>query len=119
MMPADDKVRPDGNEPLTNDQVGDVQFDSSNVCLYDWSTVALGKDLVVIWQLPGAALMVMLSVCVTWLPPDGVTPTVNEEVPAVVGVPLMTPADDKLRPAGNAPLTNAQVGGVQFDSDNV
>ena len=63
--------------------------------------------------------MAMLSACVTWLPPDAVTPTVNDEVPAAVGVPVMTPAVDNLRPAGKAPLTKTQVFEVQFDSDSV
>ena len=33
-------------------------------------------------------------------PPEA-TPTVNDDVPAVVGVPVIAPSDDRLNPAGN------------------
>ena len=36
--------------------------------------------------------------------PESVTWTVKLKVPAVVGVPVIVPAVDKLRPVGNVPL---------------
>jgi len=38
-----------------------------------------------------------------------VTRTVKLEVPAVVGVPLKTPAPDRLRPAGSVPADTDQL----------
>ena len=57
-----------------------------------------------------AELMVMLNACDAFgaVPFDAVTVPVN--VPAVVGVPLSTPAEVKVRPAGSAPAVRLKVG---------
>ena len=43
---------------------------------------------------------------------ESVTFTVNEEVPAVVGVPLICPEPFTVRPAGREPELNDQLYGV-------
>ena len=49
-----------------------------------------------------------------------VTWTVKLEVPAADGVPLITPADDSVRPAGSAPaVTDQAKGGVPPVAVNV
>ena len=42
-------------------------------------------------------------------PELSLTCTVNDEAPGVVGDPLITPAPDKVNPAGNAPDRTDQV----------
>jgi hypothetical protein len=52
----------------------------------------------------GAGAIVMLSAFEAVWPTLSVTFTVKENVPATVGVPLITPVDDaKVRPAGKLP----------------
>lgn len=52
------------------------------------------------------------NVCVAVRDPLSVTPTVKFEVPALVGVPLITPAVDSDNPAGKVPVETAQVYGA-------
>jgi hypothetical protein len=40
---------------------------------------------------------------------ESVTLTVMDEVPLAVGVPLMAPAEDKVKPAGNVPEARLQL----------
>ncbi len=54
-----------------------------------------------------SATMVMLNACVTDAGVESVACTVIGYVPAVVGVPLITPADDSVRVGGNGPLPPA------------
>jgi hypothetical protein len=55
----------------------------------------------------------MLNGIVAVLFAASVTFTVNETVPAVVGVPEITPVDaTRLNPAGNVPALTVQVYGV-------
>ena len=54
--------------------------------------------------------MVMLKFCVASGAVPFVAVTVPVKVPAVVGVPLITPAELKVRPAGKAPLVTLKVG---------
>ncbi len=54
-----------------------------------------------------------VNVWVAVAPVESVTLTVNVNVPASVGVPLMIPVEDKARPGGSDPDTTDQVlGGV-------
>lgn len=45
-------------------------------------------------------------------PPESATRTVKLDVPRALGVPLITPAADKVRPAGRLPLATDQVYGA-------
>ena len=57
-----------------------------------------------------AALTAMLNAFVAVLFAASVTFTVNETVPAVVGVPEITPVEAaRLNPAGNVPALRLQV----------
>ena len=64
-------------------------------------TTPTGSDVVVIESAP---LIVIESACIAVRPPLSVTPTVKLEVPAVVGVPPITPVGDNDNPGGNAPI---------------
>jgi hypothetical protein len=66
----------------------------------------MGKVASVTWSGP---LMVMLKAPVAVLLAESVTFTVNGYVPTVVGVPLMTPAAEKVRPGGRLPETGVVV----------
>ena len=56
----------------------------------------------------GAGAMTSPHALVVAVAPDeSVTLTVKLNVPNAVGVPLSTPAADKVRPAGNVPLKSA------------
>ena len=55
------------------------------------------------------AATVMLSDLVAVVPRLSVTLTVKAEVPAAVGVPLMAPAPERVRPAGRVPLLMLQL----------
>ena len=72
--------------------------------------VATGSgDVVVICK---GTVMVKLKALSDEDPIASVTLTVKLEVPPTVGVPLMTPDDDTLRPEARLPLTNDHVYGV-------
>jgi hypothetical protein len=72
------------------------------------------KDDVVIWTGVTAAATVILrlaeALCTGEL--ESVTFTVNEAVPAVVGVPLTTPPLLSVNPVGNAPALIDQLYGL-------
>jgi hypothetical protein len=59
-----------------------------------------------------AAATAILKAFVPVLFAASVTCTVNETVPAVVGVPEITPGDVRLNPAGNVPALTLQLYGV-------
>ena len=64
----------------------------------------------VIWTGVTPAATAMLNAFVAVLFAASVTFTVNDTVPAVVGVPEITPVDaTRLSPAGNAPALTLQV----------
>ena len=56
-------------------------------------------------------LTTMESACVAVAPNASVTRTVKFDVPAVVGLPEMTPAADRVSPAGSEPDASDQVSG--------
>ena len=73
-------------------------------------TVPLGREAVVTCRAGTAAFMVRLSVpLVAVRAAESVTLTVMDEVPLAVGVPLMAPAEDKVKPAGNVPEARLQL----------
>ena len=57
----------------------------------------------------GGAVMVTESGRVTDCEPLSATRTVKLELPAVVGVPLITPVPDSVKPAGKDPEVTDQV----------
>ena len=69
-----------------------------------------GSDVVVI--VGGAGKLIVIDsgfVAVSCGFPESRTRKVGEDVPVVVGVPLITPDELRLRPAGNEPLLISQV----------
>jgi hypothetical protein len=110
ITPAALKLNPVGKPPLLSDQVnGDVPPDSVSVCEYATETSPAGNDAVVT---DGAAAMTRVNDLVEVAPTLSVTFTVNVEEPAVVGVPLSTPAELKVNPAGAVPEEIVHVYGV-------
>ena len=68
----------------------------------------------------GAGLIVMRSALVAdWLA-ESATRAVKSKSPAVVGVPLIAPAEERLSPVGSAPAATLQVkGGVPPVADKL
>ena len=68
----------------------------------------------------GAGLMVIRSsFVVDWLA-ESPARAVKSKLPAVVGLPLIAPAEERVRPVGKAPAARLQVkGGVPPVADNV
>ena len=72
----------------------------------------------VVIESPG--LTVIESACIAARPPLSVTPTVKFELPAVVGVPPITPVGDNANPGGNVPIArDHEYAGVPPDAVNV
>ena len=105
------KLKPAGNVPALTLQVyGAVPLLACNVVEYAVPVVPPGNDVVVIVGGCGAAAIAILSAFVAELFAASVTFTVNDEVPAVVGVPEIAPVDAvKLKPAGNVPALRLHV----------
>jgi hypothetical protein len=105
-----DKLRPAGSVPPVCRQVyGAVPPDTPMVAVYGTPTVAPGSvDNVSVNPL---GRMVRLTGPVTVLIGlvESVAVTVRFSVPAAVGVPVMRQPEPSVRPAGNEPLTIAQL----------
>ncbi len=94
------RLKPSGKLPNAIAQVtGATAPDAARVVEYDAPAVAFGKLDVVI---TGLELTVICSACVSVALASSCTFTVNDAVPAPVGVPLITPALLSVRPAGSA-----------------
>ena len=76
-------------------------------CEYATLTVPAGKDAVVIVR--SEELIVIDSALVDDCELLSATPTVKFDVPAVVGVPLITPPEEINRPAGKDPPASDHV----------
>lgn len=101
------KLNPAGRAPdVMLHEYGVDPPDAANVAEYAVLTVPLGSEVVVTVGGCGAASIVMLralvAVCSGEL--ESATLTVNDEAPAPVGVPVMSPAVESPSPAGSAPL---------------
>ena len=99
--PSDDNVRPAGSEPLV---VVNVNGPVPPVVVIAW---VYGKPTVVTGKVLGSrAKSITLSeqVSLPLKPLESVTETVKVAGPITVGVPLSTPSDDSVRPAGNVSL---------------
>jgi hypothetical protein len=102
---------PAGKEPELIDQLyGVVPPLACNVVEYVVPTVPAGSEVVVTVGGCAAAATAILSAFVAVLLAASVIFTVNEMVPAVVGVPEITPAEAaRLNPAGNVPVLRLQL----------
>ena len=109
ITPAGLIVKPAGKLPDEISQVIGVAPVAASVSLYAIPTVPLGKVVVVITG--GAGLMRMLSALESLLA-TFVALTVKLDVPAVVGVPVITPPTSILKPAGKLPPEMSQVIGA-------
>ena len=115
MAPVDaTRLSPAGSVPaLTLQLYGVVPPLACSVVEYAVPAVPLGKDVVVTVGGCAAAATAMLNALVPVLFAASVTCTVNDAVPAVVGVPEITPvAATKLNPAGSVPALTLQLYGV-------
>ena len=104
-------VSPAGREPALIDQLyGVVPPLACNVVEYAVPTVPPGSDEVVTVGGCAAAATAMLNAFVAVLFAASFTWTVNDKVPAAVGVPEITPVDEtRLNPAGKVPALTTQV----------
>jgi len=83
---------------------------AASVALYAVPTVPPGREVVVTCKAATAAFTVSPSVpLVAVRESESVTLMLMEEVPLAVGVPLMTPVEDKVEPAGREPEARLQV----------
>jgi hypothetical protein len=107
ICPALLNVSPTGNAPEDIDQLyGAVPPLAESVAKYAVPTCPPTKDEVVIWTgVAPAVAIAMLKLFVVLCAGElaSVTLTVNEAVPAAVGVPLICPALLSVSPTGNAP----------------
>jgi hypothetical protein len=112
MTPPVERLSPAGNDPLASDHEYDgVPPDAPKVCEYPAPTVPAGSDEVVIPN-PGGLIVSDIAAVVETEAPS-VTLTVKLDDPAEPGVPDIAPPADRLRPAGNDPLsTDHEYGGV-------
>jgi hypothetical protein len=108
-----DNVRPAGGVPVVTDHAyGGVPPVASKLCEYEVPTAPFGRgDAVVIESGGGSTVRTNDFVVIcdalsrTW--------TVKFAVPAVVGVPVITPAADNVRSAGGVPdVTDHKYGGA-------
>jgi hypothetical protein len=108
------RLNPAGGAPaLTLQLYGVVPPLACSAVEYAVPAVPPGSDVVVTVGACCAAATAMLSAFVPVLFAASVTCTVNDAVPAVVGVPEIAPVDaTRLNPAGNVPALTLQVNGV-------
>ena len=108
------RLNPAGNVPaLTLQLYGVVPPLACSVVEYAVPAVPPGNDVVVTVGGCAAAATAILNAFVPVLFAASVTCTVNDTVPAVVGVPEITPVDaTRLNPAGSVPALTLQLYGV-------
>lgn len=104
------RLRPLGNCPALMVHVyGDVPPDADRLAEYALLTVAPAIELVLmesVGVVGGAAATAILNPMVAFctVPVESTAWTVKLYVPDVVGVPLITPLAERLKPVGNCPL---------------
>ena len=104
MMPALDSVRPAGNAPELRDHVyPGVPPLAAKAAEYPVPSSPAASEVVVIASLVAVTLMERLTVCVCAGDPLSATSTVKFAEPLEVGVPEITPAEERARPAGKLP----------------
>lgn len=112
MTPAADKLSPVGSEPPEIDQLyGVFPPVAPSVALYEVFICAVGSTGVVICSDATERVMVMLrfavALCAGEL--ESVTFTVDENVPALVGIPPIWPELLRLKPVGREPELTDQL----------
>jgi hypothetical protein len=115
IWPAALRFNPAGNDPADKDQLyGVVPPLAARVAEYPLFTCPPGSDEVVMLTggTTAATAMLRLAVAVLAGALESATRTVNETVPAAVGVPVIWPAALRLNPAGNDPPDKDQLYGV-------
>lgn len=110
IVPVDERVSPGGRDPEESAKVyGAVPPEALNAALYGVPTVPAGG-------VPPTVMtgqeMVMVNPALPGQELASVTLTVKELVPAVVGVPEMTPAELMVRPGGRVPELMLKVYGA-------
>jgi hypothetical protein len=112
MTPPELKLKPAGRLPVCRFQLyGVTPPVAASVCEYAVPTAPLGRLAVVTDRSTGIA-MDSAFVAVSAGACESVTRTVKFDVPAVVGVPDITPPELKDSPAGSVPEANDQLYGV-------
>ena len=105
------ETQPTGHQPVTCTVEGLIGATGAV------GVVVLGAvvDVVVVGTVqPAATVMLSSCVAITCGELESATCTVKGKVPAVVGVPLITPDDESVKPGGNFPTetTDQAYGGV-------
>jgi hypothetical protein len=111
IAPPELSVRPVGNAPAVTDQVyGNVPPVAANFAEYDLLSLPTLSVVVVTDTLTSGAT-VMESACDTGVDPaESSARTVNEDVPATVGVPVMRPVvRASFNPLGRVPWVTVYV----------
>ena len=109
------RVRPAVREPELSDQLyGVLPPLAESVAEYGLLVCALDSDEVVICTgaTEAAMVIVRLAVALCTGEVESLTFTVNDEVPAAVGVPLICPELPRVSPAGREPELSDQLYGV-------
>jgi hypothetical protein len=102
ISPVAARIKPAGNVPLSRLHTMVPVPVAASFAVYAVPTVPPINDVVMIVGAPPGALIVMDNDLVS-VPISLVAFTVKVDFPAVVGVPEITPAVVRLKPAGNAP----------------
>jgi hypothetical protein len=111
ITPAVERLKPVGNAPESMLHVIGVSPVAVSVWLYAVPTEPPANVVVVIVGATGAGAIVIEN-CLVSLPAALAALTVKLNVFAVVGVPEITPAVERLKPVGNAPESMLHVIGV-------
>lgn len=111
-------VSPAGRLPEAIDHVTDDEL-AASTAEYDAPLVPAGRLVVVIVitvGVGGVVPVIVMESCFSARLSPSVALTVKREVPAVVGVPEIVPAELKLNPAGSVPEAIDHVAPVGFDT---
>jgi hypothetical protein len=108
MVPVvSDKFKPGGNSPLSTLHVMGLFPVAASVRLYAVPTTPFGNDVVVI-----ATAVIVMDNSLVPLPAELAAFTVKVYVFAVVGVPVIVPVAERLKPSGKVPPLIPHVMGV-------
>jgi hypothetical protein len=107
IAPVSARLRSAGKTPLSTFHVMGAVPVAASVWLYAAPTVPPGNVAVVI-----STAMIFIDNCFVSLPAALVAFTVKVYVFAAVGVPVIAPSAERLKPVGNVPLSRLHVIGV-------
>jgi hypothetical protein len=112
ICPAPLSVKPFGKAPALSDQVYGVAPPlAATVAEYPLPNCPLARLVVVTWIDVPVGATVRLSLWVAFFAGEleSVTCTVNEKLPACVGVPVICPELESARPGANEPIVTDQL----------